>query len=57
MKKKALDENVMTIKTETHDALALLYNALPPGQQKTVLKNKAVRELLLRYHVIEEGKE
>lgn len=54
MKKSKLTENVATVKTEIHDALTLLYNTLPPGQQKTVLKNKAVRELLLRYHVIEE---
>lgn len=51
MKKKTLDDNVATVKTETHDALTLLYTALPPGQQRTVVKNEEIRALLDRYGV------
>lgn len=51
MKKSELTENVATVKTETHDALTLLYTSLPPGQQRTVVKNESVKALLDRYGV------
>ena len=38
---------------QTHDALATVYTALPPGQQKTVLKKPEVKAVLVRFHVIE----
>lgn len=48
-------EKVLRYNRELHDALALLYSELNNGQQKKVLKNPDVKELLMRYHVIEEG--
>ena len=51
MKKSKLTENVTAAKTETHDALTLLYTSLPPGQQRTVVKNEEVKALLDRYGV------
>ena len=37
------------------EALTELYNTLPPGQQRTVLKNPKVKEWLEKFHVIEVG--
>ena len=51
MKRSELEQRVTANITETHDALALLYAALPPGQQRTVVKNEAVKALLERYGV------
>lgn len=51
MKKSELTEHLTENMSETHDALALLYTSLPPGQQRTVLKKEAVRALLDRYGV------
>lgn len=54
MKKSKLTENVTAVKSETHDALTLLYTALPPGQQRTVIKDGEVKALLDRYGVTHE---
>lgn len=51
MKKSKLAERLNTRMTETHDALTLLYTSLPPGQQRTVVKNDEVRVLFDRYGV------
>lgn len=51
MKKSELEARLTATMSETHDALALLYTSLPPGQQKTVIKKEAVKALLDRYGV------
>lgn len=48
-------EKALRYNRELHDALALLYGELNRGQQQKMLKNQEVKELLVRYHVIEEG--
>ncbi len=55
MTRNKLEERTQSRIDETHAALAALYDALPPGQQKTVLKNPQVKELLARYGVTEEA--
>lgn len=42
------------VKTETRDALQLVYDSLNQGQQKKILKEEAVKELFDRYGVIYE---
>ena len=53
--KKQLQENVDKTKFETKSALQLIFDNLNKGQQKKLIKNEEVNELLLRYGVIEEG--
>lgn len=48
---KTLKEKVVDYNTEIKTALQMLYDELPQGQQKKVMKNKAVKELLERYGV------
>lgn len=57
MNKEKLNKAVDVCKTETKDALQLIYNSLNSGQQKKLLKNTSVKELLLRFGVIAEGGE
>lgn len=54
IKKDKLKANVAKVKNETADALTTVYNALNQGQQKKILKNEKVYQLLLRYGVISE---
>lgn len=52
MTKKELELAVKNAKTETHDSLKLLYDSLNNGQQKKLLKDEKVKELLERYGVV-----
>lgn len=52
MTKRELTEKTDAVVSQTHDALQTLYHALPPGQQKTVLKNAEVKALMERYGVV-----
>lgn len=51
--KKQLQENVDKTKSETKSALQLIYDSLNKGQQKKLLKNEEVYQLLIRYGIIE----
>ena len=51
--KKQLQENVNKTKSETKSALQLIFNSLNRGQQKKLLKNDEVYQLLKRYGVLE----
>lgn len=55
MKRQELFEKVAAVKTETKDALQLVYDSLNKGQQKKILKNEAVKALFDRYGVVYEG--
>ena len=57
MNKEKLNKAVDVCKTETKDALQLIYDSLNSGQQKKLQKNTSVKELLLRFGVIAEGGE
>jgi hypothetical protein len=51
--KEKLQENVDKTKSETKSALQLIYDSLNQGQQKKLIKNEEVYQLLKRYGVIE----
>lgn len=51
MKKSELTAAVLTIKTETRNALQTMYDALNSGQQKKIIKDEAVKALFDRYGV------
>lgn len=51
MIKKDLLEKVAKAKSETKDALQLVYNELNHGQQKKLLKEEAIKSLFDRYGV------
>ena len=51
--KEKLQENVDKTKSETKSALQLIYDSLNPGQQKKLIKNEEVYQLLKRYGVVE----
>lgn len=51
--KKQLQENVNKTKSETKSALQLIYESLNHGQQKKLIKNEEVYQLLKRYGVVE----
>ena len=46
-------EDVRKYNSELKAGLAGLFNMLPPGQQKQVLKNEKVKACLIRFHIIE----
>lgn len=48
-----LAEQAISYNKEIKAALETLYSALPPGQQRTVLKKAEVKALLEKYGVIE----
>lgn len=52
MKRQDLFDKVAAVKTETKDALQLVYDSLNQGQQKKILKKYAVKTLFDRYGVI-----
>lgn len=54
MKKQYLLDKVAAVKTETKDALQLVYDSLNQGQQKKVVKEAAVKALFDRYGVVYE---
>lgn len=47
-------EQMLNYNREIKEALETLYSALPPGQQRTVLKNEKVKALLEKYGVVEK---
>lgn len=51
MTKKELIDAVENAKAETKSALQTVYDALNQGQQKKIVKDKAVKELFDRYGV------
>ena len=51
MIKKDLLEKVAKVKTETKDALQMVYDSLNQGQQKKLLKEEAIKSLFNRYGV------
>lgn len=51
MKRQDLFDKVAQIKTETKDALQLVYDELNQGQQKKILKEEKIVELFDRYGV------
>lgn len=52
--KEKLQGNVSNTKSETKSALQLIYDSLNQGQQKKLLKNDAVKKLLVFYGVVKE---
>lgn len=48
-------DEVLEYNSELKEGLAEMFNTLPPGQQKKVLKNEKVKACLLRFHIIEEN--
>ena len=51
-----LAEQALAYNGEIKAALETLYNALPPGQQQTVLKKAEVKALLEKYGLRKDGK-
>ena len=51
MKKAKLTEAVTAHKTETRDALQLLYDNINKGQQKQIVKREEIKKLFDRYGV------
>lgn len=46
-------EEIFAYNSELKEGLSEMYNMLPPGQQRQVLKNEKVRACLVRFGVIE----
>ena len=53
MTKAEFEKRVQAAQTETHDALAEVWNNLNHGQQQKLVKNEKVAAVLKRYGVIE----
>ena len=51
MKREDLFNKVAAVKSETKDALQLVFNQLNHGQQKKILKNENIKALFDRYGV------
>lgn len=51
MKKSELTAAVEAAKTETRNALQMVYDSLNQGQQKKIVKDEGVKELFDRYGV------
>lgn len=51
MKKATLDKEVSITKSNTKEALQIVYDSLNQGQQKKILKEDKVKELFDRYGV------
>lgn len=51
MKKRDLVAAVSAVKTETRDALQIMFDALNSGQQKKIIKDERVKALFDRYGV------
>lgn len=52
MKKQYLLDKVAAIKSDTKEALQLVYDSLNQGQQKQIVKERTVKELFDRYGVV-----
>ena len=55
MKREDLFNKVAAVKSETKEALQLLFDSLNKGQQKKIIKNEAFKALFDRYNVSYEG--
>ena len=51
MKREDLFNKVAAVKSETKEALQLVYDELNRGQHKKIIKNEAVKALFDRYNV------
>lgn len=51
MKKSAVKAAVTAAKTETHDALRTVYDALNKGQRQKIVKDAKVKAVFERYGV------
>ena len=51
---KELTEKVNALKTETHDALQLVWGATNKGQRKKLLRNEQIKSMLERYEIVTE---
>lgn len=49
-------DDVLAYNRELKEGLSEMFNMLPPGQQKQVLKNPKVKACLVRFGIIEEEK-
>ena len=47
-------KKVLKYNAELKAGLGEMYNMLPPGQRKQVLKNEKVKACLIRFRIIEE---
>ncbi len=47
-------EKAASVKNETGAALQLVFDEVPKGQQKQLVKNPAIKEVLDRYGVVYE---
>lgn len=47
-------DKILEYNSELKEGLSEMYNMLPPGQKKQVLKNEKVRKCLVRFGVIDE---
>ena len=47
-------QEIIQYNAELKEGLSEMFNMLPKGQQKQVLKNPKVKACLLRFHIIEE---
>ena len=45
-------DKILEYNSELKDGLSEMFNMLPPGQQKQVLKNEKVRACLIRFGII-----
>lgn len=54
MKNKDYKAEVLEYNRELKEGLSEMFNLLPPGQKKQVLKNEKVRACLVRFGIIEE---
>lgn len=55
MKREDLFNKVAAVKSETKEALQLVFDSLNQGQQKKIIKNEAVKALFDRYNVSYKG--
>lgn len=55
MKREDLFNKVAAVKSETKEALQLVFDSLNKGQQKKIIKNEAVKALFDRYNISYEG--
>ena len=55
MKREDLFNKVAAVKSETKEALQLVFDSLNKGQQKKIIKNEAVKALFDRYNVFYGG--
>lgn len=51
MRKAKLTEAIMAHKSETKEALQLLFDNVNKGQRKQLIKNEEIKKLLDRYEV------